>query len=160
MDIAPLPPGRLITSDEGHGDARPLWLSDAPATAGLWSAPRAEHAASGLWPLLLDAQDPADPGFRPWASGEFSPERMSSPADHDADAQLARWWGDYSDAEDPDTTAPFGQTWPGRAPAEAVTEAVTDAEADAIAEERAQALRPGARTSGSAWSKPRAGRTR
>jgi hypothetical protein len=54
-----------------------LWLSDSPPTPDLWSRLRAEHAASGLWPLLLDPLDPQDTDFRPWACGELSPERMS-----------------------------------------------------------------------------------
>ncbi|MFE1839845.1 hypothetical protein [Streptomyces sviceus] len=85
----PLPKGRMITSDEGDGAMQPLWLSDAPASAELWTRLRAEHSASGLWPLLLDADDPHDAEFPPWASGELSPERMSSPNVHDPAALLA-----------------------------------------------------------------------
>ncbi|MEU8779850.1 DUF4253 domain-containing protein [Streptomyces sp. NPDC048606] len=122
----PLPPGRLITSDEGAGGARTLWLSDGVAPEGLWGRLLAEHHRSGVWPLLLDALDPNDDEFRPWGSGELFPERMSSPADHDPDDVLAAWWatltaGDaYDDALDVKrrlaTTAPFGQAWPGPAP--------------------------------------------
>ncbi|MGW0909465.1 DUF4253 domain-containing protein [Streptomyces sp. NPDC002853] len=121
-----LPPGRTITSDEGDGDVQPLWLSDAPASIELWSQLRAGHAASGLWPLLLDALDPQDPDFRPWGCGELWPERMSSPADHAPERLLARWWQDYTATDEDDdqltaderlaVTAPFGQTWPGLAP--------------------------------------------
>ncbi|MGA4844328.1 DUF4253 domain-containing protein [Streptomyces sp. G45] len=117
----------MITSDEGDGETRPLWLSDGPATARLWSRLRAEHAASGLWPLLLDCLALDDTAFRPWASGELSPEGMSSPAEHDPQEVLARWWqestatggeGDQlSAAERLAVTAPFGRTWPGLSPA-------------------------------------------
>ncbi|MEU9298061.1 hypothetical protein [Streptomyces sp. NPDC048266] len=57
----------MVTSDEDDGDVQPLWLSDEPATADLWTRTYAEHGCSGLWPLLLDSLDPNDGGFRPWA---------------------------------------------------------------------------------------------
>ncbi|MFE6844531.1 hypothetical protein [Streptomyces sp. NPDC057686] len=60
-----LPPGRMITCDEGDGDAQPLWLSDGSATAELWARSYDEHTRSGLWPLLLDALDTNDGEFRP-----------------------------------------------------------------------------------------------
>ncbi|MFH8803824.1 DUF4253 domain-containing protein [Streptomyces sp. NPDC017936] len=120
-----LPPGRLVTSFEGKGAVQPLWLSDGPATAELWTRRHAEHTRSGLWPLLLDSLDPSDAEFRPWGSGEVFPERMSSPAGHDPAGLLAHWWATYTAAdEDEDmldtrrrlaVTAPFGQTWPGLA---------------------------------------------
>ncbi|MFJ9041237.1 DUF4253 domain-containing protein [Streptomyces sp. NPDC102406] len=120
-----LPHGRMITSEEGGSGVQPLWLSDAPATAELWPRLRAQHAASGLWPLLLDALNPHDEDFRPWGCGELWPERMSSPADHNAEDLLARWWRDYTVIDDDQldadersaVTAPFGRTWPGLAPA-------------------------------------------
>lgn len=121
-----LPPGRLISSDGGDGDVRSLWLSEAPPPSGLWSRLQVEHAASGLWPLMLDALDPEDAGFRPWGCGELRPERMSRPADHNPESVLARWWQDHTaTGEDDDqltvderlaVTAPFGLTWPGPAP--------------------------------------------
>ncbi|MFI6985881.1 DUF4253 domain-containing protein [Embleya sp. NPDC050154] len=121
-----LPSGRMITSDEGDGDVQPLWLSDQSATAGLWETLHAEHARSGMWPLLLDALSPRDEEFRLWASGELFPQRMSSPATHDPAGLLAEWWATYTAVdEDGDmlsadkrlaVTAPFGQRWPGTAP--------------------------------------------
>ncbi|MFF4832072.1 DUF4253 domain-containing protein [Streptomyces sp. NPDC001315] len=121
----PLPKGRMITSDEGDGDMQPLWLSDTPASAELWTHLCSEHSASGLWPLLLDADDPNDGEFRPWASGELSPERMTSPDAHDPAVLLAQWWKVYTSTDDDDdllmpekrlaVTAPFGQAWPSPA---------------------------------------------
>lgn len=118
----PLPKGRMITSDEGHGDTHPLWLSDAPVPVELWARLLAEHDTSGLWPLLLDAHDPGDAEFRPWGSGELFPERMSSPDVHDPAELLAQWWTQYTKTDEDDdlltpdkrlaVTAPFGQTWP------------------------------------------------
>ncbi|MHB9861115.1 DUF4253 domain-containing protein [Streptomyces sp. YIM S03343] len=116
----------MITSCEGDGDRQPLWLSDGPAAAGLWARQHAEHDRSGQWPLLLDALIPEDAEFRPWGSGEIFPEQMSATASHDPGALLAKWWATYTaPGEDDDmlaieqrlaVTAPFGQSWPGRAP--------------------------------------------
>ncbi|MEV0170314.1 DUF4253 domain-containing protein [Streptomyces sp. NPDC050803] len=124
QDIA-LPPGGLITSDEGDGDVQPLWLSDSPAPAELWSRLRAQHDTSGLWPLLLTPLDPRDSDFRPWACGELYPERMSSPAAHSPSTLLSHWWQDHTAIDEDDDvltaserlaiTAPFGRTWPGPA---------------------------------------------
>ncbi|MGW2082749.1 DUF4253 domain-containing protein [Streptomyces sp. NPDC001939] len=140
-----LPPGRMITSDEGDGDVQPLWLSDDPTSMQLWSRLRAEHATSGLWPLLLDALDPHDEDFRPWGCGELWPERMTSPAEHNPETLLARWWQDYTTIDEDDdqltadervaVTAPFGQTWPGLAP-----RLTSSPHADEIAEQFARAF--------------------
>ncbi|MFE5854216.1 DUF4253 domain-containing protein [Streptomyces sp. NPDC056500] len=122
----PLPPGRMITSEDSSDGNQILWLSDGPVAPGLWARIRAEHARTGLWPLLLDCRDPGDSEFRPWASGELSPERMSSPGDHDPAELLAHWWHGYTVTGEVDdvlppaerlaVTAPFGQRWPGLAP--------------------------------------------
>ncbi|MFF1839074.1 DUF4253 domain-containing protein [Streptomyces sp. NPDC058231] len=111
----------MITSDEDDGAVQPLWLSDTPAPAELWARLLAEHSTSGLWPLLLDAHDPGNE-FRPWASGELFPERMSSPHAHDPAGLLARWWNEHTKTDEDDdlltpdkrlaVTAPFGKTWP------------------------------------------------
>ncbi|MFE1787876.1 DUF4253 domain-containing protein [Streptomyces sp. NPDC059525] len=140
-----LPPGRMITSDEGAGDMHPLWLSDSPASADLWAQLRGEHAASGLWPLLLDSLDPHEADFRPWGCGELSPERMSSPDEHDAEELLAHWWQDYTATDEDDdqltaeerlaVTGPFGQTWPGTAATREIS-----ADPDGMAEQYAQAF--------------------
>ncbi|WP_030018990.1 DUF4253 domain-containing protein [Streptomyces monomycini] len=132
-----LPPGRMITADEGDSDVAPLWLSDDAASAGLWARLRAEHAATGWWPLLLDRLGPGDDEFRPWASGELNPEDMSSPEAHSPAQLLATWWEMYAQDEHaqdgngngngdgeaprspdgpPALTAPFGLSWPGCAP--------------------------------------------
>ncbi len=102
-----LPPGRTVTAED-DGDITALWLSDdaVPGAAELWTRLREAHAASGLWPLLLEPLRPDDAGeFRPWATGELYPEDMSSPQAHDPAALLAAWWDKYADEE-----------WPGLAP--------------------------------------------
>ncbi|MER6914529.1 DUF4253 domain-containing protein [Streptomyces sp. NPDC000594] len=135
-----LPPGRMITSDEDGGDARPpLWLSDGPDfPLGLWGRIRAVHERSGLWPLLLVPLE-GDESFRPWATGELEPGRMSSPDSHDPSALLARWWQCHTHTGDEDdplapaaraaVTAPFGRSWPG--PARAGGD-ITNADAEAV----------------------------
>lgn len=136
-----LPPGRMVTSDEGDGDVAPLWLSDGAASADLWARLRAEHAVTGWWPLLLDSLDPGDDEFRPWASGELHPQDMSAPQAHSPSELLAAWWEKHAHdglAQDcegceegkevearqspdgpPAATAPFGLSWPGCAPGRA-----------------------------------------
>ncbi|MFD5123998.1 DUF4253 domain-containing protein [Streptomyces sp. NPDC058385] len=140
-----LPPGRLVTSDEGNGDAQPLWLSDRPATAELWTRMHADHPRSGLWPLLLDSLNPNDGEFRPWGSGEVFTEQMSAPAHHDPARLLEQWWATYTAVDEGDdmldadrrlaVTAPFGQTWPGHAPSWK-----TEANPDGLAAEYVQAF--------------------
>ncbi|GGT68240.1 hypothetical protein GCM10010207_78740 [Streptomyces atratus] len=142
---SPLPPGRMITSDEGDGEAQPLWLSDGSATGELWTRVYAEHTRAGLWPLLLHSLDPSDGQFRPWGSGEIFPEQMSSPASHDPARLLAQWWATYTAVDEDDdmldtdrrlaVTAPFGQTWPGLAPSRE-----TAINPDHLASEYAQAF--------------------
>ncbi|WP_353940171.1 DUF4253 domain-containing protein [Streptomyces sp. HUAS MG91] len=100
---------------------RPLWLSTSPASADLWARLLAEHSSSGLWPLLLDAHDPRDAEFRPWASGELFPERMTSPRAHNPADLLAQWWCAYTEIDEGDdlltpderfaVTVPFTRTW-------------------------------------------------
>ncbi|RIV39237.1 DUF4253 domain-containing protein [Micromonospora radicis] len=121
----PLPAGRTVRADEAADDRPVLWLSDDPAPAGLWSRLHAAHPDSGLWPLLLDGLD-GDPS-RPWAVGEFWPERTAPLAGHDAERLLAGWWADYTGTDDGNDTvaaarreaitAPYGRAWPGLAPA-------------------------------------------
>lgn len=115
-----LPPGRIVHAEEGDGGPV-FWLSDDPVPPGLWAALRADHARSGLWPLLLTPlhdDNEHDDEYRPWDNGEVDPSGMSSPAAHDAEAVLARWWarGLPLDGSPTDTIAPFGMAWPGRAP--------------------------------------------
>ncbi|MFE1203676.1 DUF4253 domain-containing protein [Streptomyces sp. NPDC058762] len=59
-----LPSGRLVTTDEGDGDVQPLWLSDEPATADLWTRMHAEHIHSG--PCNYDATAKFSTVVRDW----------------------------------------------------------------------------------------------
>lgn len=134
-----LPPGRLITPEDG--DEPVLWLSDDPAPIGLWATLRARHATSGLWPLLLDALDDDDDD-RPWADGELDADGYSNPAEHDVETLLSEWWAsnteyEDSDPEDAEVTLPYGRDWPGLA---AASEPPDPAYPDQIADECAHLL--------------------
>ncbi len=138
-----LPPGRSVTSEEEEGGRPAFWLSDKPAPEGLWARLRAEHARSGLWPLLLDALDDEEDEYRPWANGEVLPGEMSSPDDHDAAALLAGWWADHTGDNEDDllppaerlaVTAPYGREWPGPSPA-LTARTDPDRTADGLAEQ-------------------------
>ncbi|MFE5588097.1 DUF4253 domain-containing protein [Kitasatospora sp. NPDC056531] len=142
FDVAPpvpLPPGRSAVADEGDGQRPLLWISDAPAPAGLWEQLHRAHPQSGLWPLLLSPLNGADPDFRPWLSGELYPERASALAAHDPAAVLREWWepGENLEPEEIDeefeTLAPYGAAWPGLAPAATVPDGAADAEARGLA---------------------------
>ncbi|MFJ7275634.1 DUF4253 domain-containing protein [Kitasatospora sp. NPDC098663] len=143
---ATLPPGRLVGGEDGPEPL--LWISDAPAPAGLWQQLHHAHPQSGLWPLLLvPLGDGAD--CRPWLSGELFPAYASDPTLYDPDALLRRWWQQLGgadedapegplDAEDAaelrDALAPFGPAWPGSAPAAAVPGGAPGIEARGLAD--------------------------
>jgi hypothetical protein len=112
--------------------ARPAyWLTEQPATATLWRRLHAEHARSGLWPLLL--QGFYDDPQRPWVAGEVDPEPVGAINGYDPAAFLATMWTSWVElaqraaAEeggvcDFHELAPFGRAWPGLAPAGAPLE--------------------------------------
>ena len=105
----PLPPGQLVRPRDS--DRPVLWLSDGPTAVGLWASLRAEHAATGLWPLLITGDG--------WAEGGLRLDINTSPDDHDPAAVLALWWADHTQPDDEDEdeiTAPYGSRWPGLAP--------------------------------------------
>ncbi|WNV85915.1 DUF4253 domain-containing protein [Umezawaea sp. Da 62-37] len=138
-----LPPGRAVVSEEEEGGRPAFWLSDKPAPEGLWARLHAEHARSGLWPLLLDALDDDDEEYRPWGNGEVLPGDMSSPGGHDPAKLLAEWWTDYTAENDDDSltpterlavTAPYGRAWPGLSPVPPARIA-PDRAADGLAEQ-------------------------
>ncbi|MER8188259.1 DUF4253 domain-containing protein [Kitasatospora sp. NPDC094015] len=139
-----LPPGRLVGGDDGHhggGGAPVLWISEAPAPAGLWARLHRAHAATGLWPLLLGALDDG-PDVRPWLSGELDPGYASDPDLYDPAALLRTWWTGGGDSEveygdEPELAAalaPFGLGRPGPAPAVRVPEGAADRAARDLAD--------------------------
>ncbi|GLZ28944.1 hypothetical protein Lesp02_11340 [Lentzea sp. NBRC 105346] len=106
-----LPPGRVIRADEGNGEPA-FWLSDGPVDANTW---RGLYDDPRLWPLVLI-------GDRPWVTGEVWHDSITAPDTHNAGKLLAGWWRDRA-AIDPEedelepVTDPFGEDWPGLAPA-------------------------------------------
>ncbi|MFJ5221069.1 hypothetical protein ACIP98_41315 [Streptomyces sp. NPDC088354] len=123
-----LPPGTTVHADEGDGPPV-LWMSDGAADPDIWAQLCSAHDSLGLWPLLLTGLDD-DEDFRPWGSGELWLDKLSDPRSHDPQSLLSRWWSTYTAAEEGDderdvarclaVTAPYGQIWPGLAPAAAV----------------------------------------
>lgn len=122
-----LPPGRAVHETAAGLLEEPiLWISDTRPDASLWRSLQDCHARTGLWPLLLE-ESRYEAG-RPWTTGELDPGLIKSrPGDHDVDTLLAGWWSAYTDVSEDDDmlsapertaiTAPFGQRWPGIAPA-------------------------------------------
>lgn len=127
-----LPPGRAVYKPAaGALDEPMLWISDGCPDAGLWGSLQASHGRTGLWPLLL-GESSYTPGS-PWTTGELDQGLVKSrPVDHDAAVLLAGWWSVYTAVNDDDDmlsaperlaiTAPFGNQWPGLAPAGATQE--------------------------------------
>jgi hypothetical protein len=130
-----LPAGRLVRPALEHLRLGPkpttvtrpaYWLSERPATATLWRRLHAEHAQSGLWPLLLQGLD--DRPQRPWVVGEVDPEPASEIDGYGAAAFLATMWTNWVQLVERAAgetgvscyfheVAPFGRAWPGLAPA-------------------------------------------
>jgi hypothetical protein len=135
-----LPPGRLVEpqDEEDAWDGPAYWLSDDPAGPDLWVRLRQAHARSGLWPVF--AEPLRFRRDRPWAAGEVSPQSVTEIGRVNASGVLAGLWEAWTRGEhhlwmeshDPLKLAsgftvphtgglaelePFGQTWPGLAPA-------------------------------------------
>ncbi|RFS81141.1 DUF4253 domain-containing protein [Actinomadura spongiicola] len=114
----PLPEGDLVWPDPGYPQRllplRPaFWLSEEPVHGELWAGLRAEHARSGLWPLLMDETD------QPWASGQIAPEPVVEVGNYVPHAFMSEVWSDWAEQaapEDLDDLAPFGRHCPGLAP--------------------------------------------
>lgn len=111
-----LPAGSVIWPDPGYPqrlavERAAFWLTHEPVDGRLWSDLRAEHATSGLWPVLLED------ATQPWSAGQIAPEPVTDIANYDAAAFMAEVWSDLSDpAAD---IEPFGRYSPGPAyPAE------------------------------------------
>ncbi len=124
-----LPYGSVIWPDpsfpQHQAAERPaFWMSDEPAAPGLWARLRAEHPASGLWPVLLE--DSA----QPWSAGQIAPEPTSEIDNYDPDAFMAEVWAEWT--HPPMDVEPFGRYSPGTAPA-GVRREDPDAAADRFA---------------------------
>lgn len=112
-----LPAGDVVWPDPGYPQRQLLmrpafWVSDEPVTADLWPRVRAEHEASGLWPLLLDDSD------QPWAAGQVAPEPVADVGNYAPAAFMYEVWADWADQadeEEHEDLAPYGRHCPGPA---------------------------------------------
>jgi hypothetical protein len=130
-----LPVGKRIS--ERHGAPR-LWATSEPVPGAgrVWLALADMHPDTGLVPILLAFLDRYRHWGRPWDNAEFGPQcDLAAVARLDAAAVLAeQWWGPWgptqaeleSDPELAAMVAPYGEQFPGLAPAQ--EQALTEAE--------------------------------
>lgn len=133
-----LPPGRVVSDDEGPV----LWLSDSEPDVRILARLRAGHASSGLWPVLIgdDSSWDSIPGvvrepspehpwirpFYPMLGDSLGKPRWRRSEPPNPDAWLAERWAeeiaeneasDYWEPEERVSAfAPSGAAWPGPAP--------------------------------------------
>ncbi|MEV6838173.1 DUF4253 domain-containing protein [Streptomyces sp. NPDC051133] len=114
-----LPPGRLFDlAHDGPWHEPLLWYAEKPAAPGTWKALGARASRVGLLPVLLDLGGSPD-SPQDWV---FLPGETSYPGDHDAEDVLAEYWeAETEDGEVVEETEPFGDEWPGLAPAGALS---------------------------------------
>ncbi|GAA3096104.1 DUF4253 domain-containing protein [Streptomyces echinatus] len=124
-----LPPGRLIdTTDDGPWHEPLLWHAEKPAAPGTWKALGAPAARAGLLPVLVDTAV----GLEDWA---LLPGETSYPGDHDAEDVLAEYWEEETeDGGAAEEIEPFGDEWPGLAPAPAALSVAPDTRAAQVAD--------------------------
>ncbi|MDO0926383.1 DUF4253 domain-containing protein [Streptomyces sp. TG1A-8] len=126
-----LPPGRLLdATGDGPWHEPLLWYAQKPAAPGTWKALGAPAARVGLLPVLVDLGGSRG-GPEDWG---LLPGEASYPGDHDAEDVLAEYWEEETaDGEVAGDIEPFGDEWPGLAPA-AVLCADPDTRAAAVAD--------------------------
>jgi hypothetical protein len=128
--LATLPAGRLVQPMMDSESTDPvLWMTEGPVTVELWQRWYDERVRTGLWPLLLTGDvDPGSTELRPWQSGEFFPDDLAKADAVTPAAQLAEWWSSHTHLDDETLTdgertrhaaiyEPYGDQWPGLAPA-------------------------------------------
>ncbi|NUT45564.1 MAG: DUF4253 domain-containing protein [Thermoactinospora sp.] len=106
---AVLPEGELLCTE----DERPaFWISFDPSPPGLWSAMRAAHRRSGLWPLLLEET------HQPWSAARVVPDDPAMIDHFTAEGFMAEVWQEWVAQAAPEALAelePFGALCPGLA---------------------------------------------
>ncbi|MEV0405759.1 DUF4253 domain-containing protein [Actinoallomurus sp. NPDC050550] len=108
-----VPSGYVVWPDPGYPQHQPakqpaFWISDDPVPCALWSRLRAEHHASGLWPIMLEDTT------QPWSMGQIAPEPVEEIGTYDAAAFMAEIWAEWE--EPAADVTPFGRYSPGLAP--------------------------------------------
>jgi hypothetical protein len=117
--LAPLDLGNDPTGGGWEPSRDLLWISSGPPRPGWWSALRAQHGSTGLWPLLLGSLSTQD-ADRPWRDkDDLDPGRIGSrPGDHYPGAILGNWWASVEPGEEEellDSVGPYRDGWPGLA---------------------------------------------
>ncbi|MFE0703218.1 DUF4253 domain-containing protein [Streptomyces sp. NPDC058872] len=109
-----LPPGRLLNETyQGPWSYPLLWLADARAVPGQWSAEGAARRAAELAPVLVDVGGPSgDPEGWDLLCGN-----LSYPEDLGADEMLSYHWNELREKRAGGVVAPFDAPWPGLAAA-------------------------------------------
>ncbi|MQY35575.1 hypothetical protein SRB17_35530 [Streptomyces sp. RB17] len=127
-----LPPGRLVDlTYDGPWHEPLLWHAQKPAAPGTWMALGAPAARAGLLPVLVDLAASRG-GMADWV---LLPGETSYPGDHDAEDVLAEYWEEETeDGELAEEIDPFGDRWPGLAPAHAALCADPDTRAAQVAD--------------------------
>ncbi|MEU0052971.1 DUF4253 domain-containing protein [Streptomyces sp. NPDC006309] len=109
-----LPPGRLVDATaDGPWHEPLLWHAEKGSAPGTWKALGAPAARAGLLPVLVDLAG-CRTGTEDWP---LLPAEASYPGDHDAEEVLGEYWAQETDGQGTDETEPFGDRWPGLAPA-------------------------------------------
>lgn len=121
-----LPAGTLVSqTDDGPWHEPLLWCSDTPVDAAAWNRLLPAARTAGLHPVLLE---PREDGGEPFWRGGLAPDATADPGAHDVEEILADLWttftvehGPFGDEDEKadfrDSLAPFGEEWPGLAPA-------------------------------------------
>ncbi len=118
-------------ADDGPWHEPLLWYAEKPAAPGTWKALGAPAARAGLLPVLVDTGGGVG-GPHDWV---LLPGETSYPGDHDAEDVLAEYWEEETeDGEIAEEIEPFGEEWPGLAPATAALAADPDTRAAQVAD--------------------------
>lgn len=99
-----LPDGDMVDIDEEPA----FWISYDPAPTGLWAQLREQSHLTGLWPVLVNDDEP-------WWHDVAAPEAVSYIDQHDPTEFMAEIWRRWVDRANGnvDLLAPFGEHCPG-----------------------------------------------
>ncbi|WP_214416098.1 DUF4253 domain-containing protein [Sphaerisporangium fuscum] len=110
-----LPAGAVVWPDPSYvrfpaQRRRPaFWLSEDPVSGAYWARLRAEHARSGLWPVLLEES------VQPWSVGQIAPDVAAEIDNYNVAAFMEEVWADWIERASEDQFEildPFGPHCP------------------------------------------------